>query len=351
MDNNIIISNIKNHYSINSNVATPPAVLRNKITNKCALSVNEANVGYIVKHIFYYSNYFSVLEDHEFLHISQLNEDIIEKLNYDQSEYYIFKYNDKNAIDFCHFLYNLPTIKKLIFYSINAFKHLLHGLYVLNENNICFFDVSPTNIVYLEDYREKPVFRNFKYSLRIDKLDYAYISHMLHNMTDFTYQPLEIHILYYFVTHNMTTISSGFIEEMSQEFVENLSILRLFSDKYKSSYKEQCIHTMRKYINLSKQEIINDILERHSKWDVYGISMIFLHIFGSISRVFSLKDTAISKMAIALTKNLHPDSSMRMTLRETLSVCSRCLHEQSDWHFINQLDNHLLTTLLVEFQK
>ncbi len=55
-------------------------------------------------------------------------------------------------------------------------------------------------------------------------------------------------------------------------------------------------------------DIIDDILERNKKWDVYGISMIYLQIFGCISRVFSLKGTFMSKITLELSKNLDPDS-------------------------------------------
>jgi hypothetical protein len=149
----------------------------------------------------------------------------------------------------------------------------------------------------------------------------------------------------------MQTISYSFIEEFSENFVKNLNILRLFSNDYKTSYKQQCVNSLKKYINLPKEQIINDILERNNKWDVYGISMLFLQIFGCIFRVFSLKNTLISKTVIELSKNLHPDSDKRLTLEETLIVFNKHLNEQNDWKFINNLDNNKLTQLFDEFEK
>jgi hypothetical protein len=149
----------------------------------------------------------------------------------------------------------------------------------------------------------------------------------------------------------MITISYSFIEEFCENFVENLSILKLFSENYKNAYKEQCIETMRKYINLSKNDIIDDILERNNKWDVYGISMLYMQIFGSISRVFSLKGTFISKITIELSKNLHPNSDKRMSLEETVASFNKLLNEQHDWSFVNQLDNSKLEQLFDEFSK
>jgi len=350
MESNINISTINKYFSQNKEKQSNN--YRTKIVNYSHFSFNEANIAHKIKQIPYYSNFFTILDDYEALNVSQLNENIIEKLkNTDNIQYYLFKYSDKNSIDFIDFLYNSTSIKKLIFNIIDSFQHLLSGLHILNENNICFFDISPKNIVFLENFREKPVIKNFRFSLNVKHLDYTYFSNILNKLEDFTYQPLEIHILYYFVKHDIKTISYGFIEEFCENYVENLNILRLFSENYKKSYKEQCIETMRKYINLSKNQIIDDILERNKKWDVYGISMIYLQIFGCISRIFSLKGTFISKITLDLSKNLHPNSDKRMSLEKTLETFNKLLTEEENWSFVNKLDNSKLEQLFDEFTK
>ena len=350
MDTNINISTINRYFSRKKEKQI--SNVRTKIVNNSYFSINEANISHKISKIPYYSNFFSILDDHEELNLSQLNENIIEKLKLNEDiKYYLFKYSDKNSIDFIDFLYNFTSIKKLIFNMLTVFPHLLQGLQLLYDNNVCFFDISPQNIKFLENYREKPVFNNFKFSLRINNLDFTYFSHILNKLENFTYQPLEIHLLFYFAKHNIVTISYTFIEEFCENFTENLNILRLFSENYKKSYKEQCIATMRKYINMSKNTIIDDILERNDKWDVYGISMVFLQIFGSISRIFSLKSTFISKITLELSRNLHPDSNKRMSLEETLDKFNKLLNEQQDWTFVNKLDNSKLEQLFHDFSK
>jgi hypothetical protein len=108
---------------------------------------------------------------------------------------------------------------------------------------------------------------------------------------------------------------------------------------------------MRKYINLPRNEIISDILERNNKWDVYGISVMFLQIFGCISRVFSLKGTFISRITVELSRNLHPDSDKRMTLERTLNEFNKLLNNESNWNYINNLNNKKLVQLFNEFEK
>ena len=350
METNINISTINKYFSLKKEIQT--CNNRTKIVNHSHFSINEANICHKISKIPYYSNFFSILDDYESLNISQLNEDIIEKLKpAEDMKYYLFKYSDKNSTDFIDFLYNSISIKKLIFDIINAFQHLLNGFHLLNQNNICFFNISPKNIIFLENYREKPVISNFNLSLQLNRLDFDYLANILNKVHDFTYQPFEIHILYYFINHDMVTISYSFIEEFCENFVKNLNILRLFSEDFKKLYKEKCVETMKKYVNVPKKQIIDDILERNNKWDVYGISMIFLQLFGCISRVFSLKGTFISKITLELSKNLHPDSEKRMSLEETLNIFNKYLNEDCDWKFINNLNNSKLEQLFDEFGK
>jgi hypothetical protein len=290
--------------------------------------------------------------DFEQLNISKLNEDVIEKLqNIKQNELYLFKYNDKNSIDFIDIIYNSTNIKKMIFDCINSFQHILHGLNILNQNKICFLNISPQNIVFLENYREKPVLKDFRFSLNLNKLDYTYIFNILNNLNNFTYLPLEIHVLDYMFKNNLNTISYSFLEEFCENFIKNLHILRLFSDNYKKLYKEQCIETLKIYINHNKEEIINNLLERNQKWDIYGISMLFLQIFGCISRVFSLKGTFVSKITTELSKNIHPNSDNRYTIQNTLNIFNNYLNDEQDWKFVNNLDNNKLPQLFDELSK
>lgn len=356
MKTNITIFNldkdIKQDNNNNNNNKELVNIFRNKIINFSTYIINEANICHKITKIPYYPNYFSILEDYEQLNISQLDENLVDKLkNINENQYYLFKYDDKNSIDFTDFLYNSTSIKKLFFDVVNSFQHILKCLSILNEHDICYFDISPKKIIFLKNYREKPVLSNFIFSLQLNKLDYTYFSNILSKIKNFTYLPIEIHILYYFVKENMQTISYTFIQEFCENFIENLNILRVFSNEYKIMYKEHCIRYIKKYINMPKQQIIDDILERNNKWDVYGISMLYLQIFACIFRVFSLKGTFITKIIPELTKNLHPDSDKRMTLEETLLIFNKHLNAQNDWKFVDNLDNNKLPQLFDELEK
>ena len=359
MNTNIDLTAINKYFNINNekpdttyNNTNNTTKYRSVITQKSPLSDNEITVSQIITQIPYYTNFFSVLHDYETLNISKLNEIVIEKLQITENmNYYLFKYNDQHCIDFTDYLYNFKSIKKLCFYMIDTLYHLLNGLSVLHSNKVCFFNISPQNIVFLEHYREKPVLNDFSLALQVNELDYHYISIILNKLDDFTYQPFEIHILYYFIKNHISTISYSFMEEFCENFVENLPILMLFSANYKQTYKSQCIETMKKYINRSQNDIINDILERNDKWDIYGLSLLYLKIFGSISRIFSLNQHIISKITMLLLKNIHPNSDKRMSLENTSNSINKLLNEPEDWNIFNKLDNHKMEQLMDEISK
>jgi len=350
MDNNINITTLNHYFSLQKQEykRLDDKNFTKKIVEYSPIAINEVNISNKIKKIPYYTNFFSILEDYELLNISKLNEHIFEKLKNVNNNFYLFQYLDIESIDFIDYVYNFTSIKQLILHMIETFSHIFKGLHILNQNGICFFDISPKNILF---HREKPILHNFQLSLRLNNMDFTYFSNILNKLDDFTYQPLEIHILYFFIKHDILTISYSFIEEFCEEYIENLHVLRLFSENYKKMYKVKCIETMKKYINRSRDEIIDDILERNDKWDVYGISILYIQIFGCISRIFSLKGTFISKIILELSKNLHPDSDNRMTLNETLDKFNILLNQQEDWNFVNKLNNNKLEELFDELSR
>jgi len=344
MNSNINILDINKYFLPNKNIEK--LNIRNKIVNYSNKSINEANICHKIKKIPFYTNYFSILIDLEELNVSQLNENIIEQLkNIEQKAYFLFKYNDKNSINFTDYIYNSKNIKKLIYDCINTFQHILQGLLLLNKNNICFFNISPNNILFLNDYREKPVLYNFSLSLNLNKLDKNYILNILNNFKDFTYLPIEVHFLYYILKNNLKTITYNLVEEFCENFIENFNILWLFPDKYKTTYKEYCLNTFQNFINIPINNIINDILERNNKWDIYSISILYFQLFGCILKVFSLKETFINKIIIELSKNIHPDSNKRYNIEDTINLFNKFLNDEN-WQFINKLDNNKFPYLL-----
>ena len=349
MNTNIEISSIINNFLLHHKEDTQivdknmQKKYKTKIINQCFYSINEANISEIIKEIPYYSKTYLIIEDYDFIDIRQLNDTVLEKLNLKTNDikYLLFKYKNIDCLSFNNFLFHIASHPKiLILYLIDIFSYLLHGLIQLNEHNICFFNLSYKNIVFDLNCREKPLLEDFKYSLQILKLNVFYISNIIKNITDYTLKPFEVHVLFYLIKNDIDTISYSFIEQICEIYIKKINIMQFFSESYKEKYKLACVQSLEKYINKPKNDIILAILEQNDKWDVYSISHLFLHIFGTISRFFSLKNTFINKIILELTKNIHPDPSKRSDLSSLLENFQNLLDGEKDWSFVNYMESN-----------
>jgi hypothetical protein len=310
---------------------------KTKIVNYCFYSINEATISSKIKKIPYYSNYYMIVEYYDFINISKIREQFVEKIALlDESKKYLLFTYKHYVCTFGDFLLQFTEPKILIFNMINSFSYLLQSLLQLQDRNICFFQLSHENIVFEGTMREKPLLHNFQLSLQISRLNMEYITQIIKKTTDYSLKPLEVHVLFYLIENDVKTISYSFIEEIVEVFMQNLSILSFFSLNYRENYKNACIDSLKKYINQPKSDIILDILNYSDMWDIYGISVLYLHIFAGFSKVFSLKQTFINKITLELAKNIHPDPSKRSTLIELQESCNKLLN--CDWSFVNGLD-------------
>jgi hypothetical protein len=318
-------------------------------------SINEIQLSEIIEQIPYFSNYYDVLYDYDFIKIGQMNDNYksIEKTVVDIKEkYLLFEFKKRNFIKFNHFWSLCKNPKQLILHTFDSFSHLLNSLIKLQENNICFFNLSSENIVFDMDCGEKPILINFQKSLHTDKMDETYIKNIIGKSSSssglcYTCKPLEVHVLFYIICNNLNTISHTLIEEITETYMKNLSILNFFSLSFKENFKLSCVLSLEKYINKPKTYIIKDIIERKKviTWDSYSLSIIYLHIFGNMLKVFNLKDTCIGKLTILLSKNINPDYTKRDSLNKIQENVDKLFCQYHDWVFVKTINTRKMNLL------
>jgi hypothetical protein len=285
-----------------------------------------------------------VIIDYDFIDISKIDEKIVENMDLmENKKYIICHYNNEKRISFHDFLFNMCDIKEFMLNILTSYSKLLNSLIILNEENICFFELNTVNIVFSNN--NSAVLENFQNSLVINELNESYITNIIKNIDNYTYKPLEIHVLFYLIIYDESSLSLSFIEYICSNYVQNMSILSLFSKDYKDSYEKACVETLKKYINMPKSAIINDILKYYEYWDNYSLTIIYLHIIGHITRIFSLKGTFLNKFNLLLVKNIHPNPLKRETLKTTIKKYEELFEEFVDWSFINNIPNEKLTQL------
>ena len=312
-----------------------------KITVYDFFSINEIKIGEIIEDIPYYRNYYDIITDYDFIDIGKIGEKIIENVDLDSKnkdkKYVVFNYNDEKRIGFSDFLFKLPNNtnnKQFVFNILNTYSFLLNSLIKLNENGVCFFELSTENIVFSSYSR--PFLKSFKNSLIVSDLNASYIQNIIKNIDNYTHKPLEVHVLFYLIVNKEETMSLSFIEAISNNYVKNMDVLSLFSQNYKESFEKSCVET--------KSAIIADILKYSHYWDNYSLSILYLHIIGNISKFFSLKGTFMNKFTLLLIQNIHPNPLKRETLKETSKNYDK-LFDSSDWGFINDFSSEKMKKL------
>lgn len=348
---NIEINGLKNHFfskTKRESESEQQVKKKTKIVNYCFYSINEVDVSNTIKKVPYYSNFYSIVEKHDFVNISTVREHFFEKVElFDEKMRYLLLSYRSHYCTFNDFLLQFKEPKRFIYQAISTFSYLLQSLIQLEGQNICFFQFGPENIVFLPECREKPVLCHFQLSLLLSKLDEDYIKKILKKTSNYTTKPLEVHLLFYLMENDLNTVSYSLIEEIVEVFVKNLGILAFFSETYRNTYRTECILSLKKYINQPRIAIVSHILTHYKTcWDVYGISMVYLHVFMCVSKVFSLSHTFIDRFAMELLKCVHPDPSKRGTLCSLQEAYDGLLKdENSEWSFVNTLDRSKMQEL------
>jgi len=324
---------------------------------------NEINISEILKKIPYYKINFNLLENYNYIKITSINNkliyqnDTIQTKNFEKEEneenkenkeneenkenkekYILCEYNRCKSIDFATFIFNLPNPKLFIFHILDSYKHLLDILTKINENNVCFFNLSSINIHFHDNYR--PFIKNFEKSIIIKETNIYfidYITNIIENTSDFINKPLEAHVLFYLIKNDEITLSYTLIETICDNYVKQLNILDFFHEIDKNIYKKMCIESLMNYINKPKNSIIIDILKNVNTWDNYSLSILYLHLFCNIIQNFSLKDTFINKLPNILFKNIYPNPLKRETLKNTQKNYDKVFDDFYNWNFVNNI--------------
>ena len=84
---------------------------------------------------------------------------------------------------------------------------------------------------------------------------------------------------------------------------------------------------------------------------MYSLSVLYLHIFGNISKIFSLNKTFISKITIELSKNINPEPSKRSSLSKLLENFDNLFNDENNWFYIRNLLSSKMSQLVYNLDK
>jgi hypothetical protein len=291
-----------------------------------------------------YRNKYETIIDIEPLQFGEMNEELYEMTS-DEGVFIVTYGFDKNSnmIAFHDYLFSLSTIKKVLSMVITNYQSLLSNIFDLYDNNICFFNLEPENILF---YKNRPIMIDFQQtfvtqtyhsttSLTIFQ-DHFYSFIM--KKTNLIYYPIEIHLFYHMIEKQVDILTYDMIESIYDSFISQLSILTFFSEAYSKKYRQVCYGFLEKYLNKDKTLILNEIIPFSYTWDNYSLSIIFIHLIGSFIRVSGIKETFLNDLLTILSKNIHPSPSKREKINYNMEQLDILFKKHQNWDFIEKLD-------------
>jgi hypothetical protein len=301
--------------------------------------INDIKINKIIEKIENHKDFFIPIFDIEDIKLRDIyhnfntNMEISSKIN----KYVLITYHLENYSYFISFLKSLPNHKLFIYHLVDSYIHILNGLNLLKDNNICLFDLTNKNIIF--DNTLKPKIINYELALYKETIKSDFLE-ILKKCDNYTLKPIEIHLLFYIYNNDIEYVSSSFIFDIIDNFINKMPFFDLFSSKYRQQYKEESIKYYKNFVNKPKEYIYDEILRFKYTWSNYSLSLIYLHIIGNTIKTLNIKNTILNKILLILNKNINPDPNKRENIEETIEKVNILFGEYNNWDFIKKISIH-----------
>ena len=277
-----------------------------KIVEKNDESMNEVDIGDIVKKIKDYNLFFIPVDTY-------CNVDI-EKIKLDDMSKCDITKNKKEQ----YMLLRMPYVRSDKFgsqnmkYVIRTYDYLLNSINKLLKAGVVHFDLKSENILY-DRTLEVPLIIDFGISIPLKNIDYK--QHFYVHSPSYYIWPLEAHLITLIVNHNDREEDS--IKYMVETFVKNNRALQRYSKSFLEKYKKSCYSFIDRILSFPKNEQLTVLTSYMNTWDNYAISIMYLQMINPVNNDF------YKKLVTLLTLNIHPDPEKRLTIIETKDKLQR----------------------------
>lgn len=307
-------------------------------------SQNEIRVTSKLKKIHKYQHFFNIFVEYNRVKVGQLNEKNIEKMDYYNENHILFFYNDKNKVTFNNFIISFNNSRDFFLNLFESYREIIKILCLLYEKSLCVFNISSQTIVFDDTF--KPMLTNFKKTIEITHNMHLnqHIEEIITN-EDFVYKPIELHLLYYLIKNEDFQVNSETIDIILNNYVNEIKIFKLFSATFRIEFMYSAETFLKKYLNLSKNEIIEDIFSYAHTWDNYSVSFIYLFVVLNVTKIFSLNEGFISRFLNILTRIIQPEPSKRLDVCETYKMYCDLFKSCENWDFVYDISNEKLYEL------
>jgi hypothetical protein len=345
MDSNVYYFVSKNKNNKNKNKNNDNNKNKNDIISKIVTShfftTNEIMNVNNIKNIKNYKTRYYVFNTAKKLTLAQYDEDTHTHLRDKKDASMLLQYDNIPIIYLNTYLKTLSSSRIYIYQLVEFYRYIIVSIKLLVASNIVHNKINFDSI--LINNNELPLLTNFAFSIDISKPEL--ITHFfIDYCPDYISWPLEFHILAYFLTNKLESLSSFNIEKIIDEVSECNYILKTFGETLVKSYKTDAYEYFKKYINRSYEYIVTDILQFYNTWDNYALSIMYLRIFIGIHNSMQLEpgNKFIIFFMKLLVSNIHLNPLKRLSIDSTTNKFNNLLDSLEPKDFkevINELQN------------
>ena len=255
----------------------------------------------------------------------------------------LLKFLDRELIYLKNYLKSsLSRPKIYILNLINSFEQLLKSIDLLLGQKIVHNFINFESVVIGEN--ELPILTNFAFSLNLSSTP-DFKQFFIEYDPSYLEWPPEFHILSFFITNKLNSLSNSNIENIINNIIENHTILKTFGNTFVSSCKQEAIDYFKKYVNWSYDDIIKDILQFYKSWDNYALSIMYLSLLIDLyKKIGKNKNKFIILFMKLLVCNIHLNPLKRQTIQTTLSKFNSILDGLDIKDYKEVIDNLMSTS-------
>lgn len=348
-------------------------------------SKNELEISRTVRTIKNYNKFFSPVIKHCISRFKQVNKyrdklEDCEAVNVSDNiynDFIIIYISYINGKEFEKYILDIETPSIYISNILRDYMYLLESIKKLQEKNIIHYDLHTGNILYDVD-KKLPIIIDFglsidtnKFFISGGKIDYKALkkSTMHYSPKHYTYPP-ELHFITFALQdldreHIDKSLKQKITEKMINQFIEDIVDANKIQKRYvyykniadskskqkSDDYKKELERYYKKFINKSKKDVIDELVEYTKTLDQYtltiDISIILIKLINKVVVEQESQNTTVKNLLFFILEimiyNLQVDPEKRMSVeeyRELYNILFKNKSTFSSESVINSIKKH-----------
>ena len=281
--------------------------------------------------------------------------------------YGAFNYAPKPSL-FLSTLHKHVSARTFCYIIMHIFKMTLDTLAYLKKNDAIHLGMSHESILTNSGSTNVLIdgvhhIRFMKDLLKMNEKTLVYVlkSHFLNQPENkfivAAFAPVEVALLLFILNHDdLVSVSPNNIRGVIHEYVRGHNTLKSLSPAFQTDFANNCETALIKYVNVSRYEVIKDILKSGHTWGTHALSVIFLSILMTMNEYAPslLKTGFYNKWFKLLIINIHPSPLKRKPIDETIGIFAKISRVSAFAEHVNslkELDNGAMSGLSSQFNK